>query len=253
MTVEMQNGLLDIIQIDNTNLLFNAMFFLAFTFYLIRSAETNTILSMIVIGGISWVIYGYIKDAGKNSESTRKGMLDALNAEGAKRAGTFNESHRNNVSLTPFSRKGKGFKYLAKNPILVEIAKDLEVMRIFNRGAYADMILLMDNMQKTYTYILSDRYEAEAYLPIFVDIGDEILEQLYQLILVLPLKFKHVYGVNSRELAKNNIERFILLRRKMTLVLESYAKKELGLHVVPLSLPKASDDPFSFASYTKIP
>ena len=249
MISELQN----ILQIDNTGLLFSAMFFLAFTFYLIRSAETNTILSMIVIGGVAWVVYGYIRDSGKNSESTRKGILNALNAEGARRAGTFNETHRNNVALTPFSRKGKGFKYLAKNPILVEIAKDLEVMRIFNRGAYADLILLLDNFNKTYTYILSDRYDAEPYLPIFADIGDEILEQLYQLILVLPLKFKHVYGVNSRELIKNNIERFILLRRKMTRVLESYAKKELGLKVVPLSLPKAADDIFSLASYTKIP
>ena len=243
----------DALQIDNTGLLYTAMFFLAFTFYLIKSADTNTILSMIVIGGVSWVVYEYIKDVGKNSESTRKGVLDALNAEGARRAGTFNESHRNNVALTPFSRKGKGFKYLAKNPILVEIAKDLEVMRIFNRGAYADMILLMDNFNKIYTYILSDRYDAKSYLPIFADVGDEILEQLYQLILVLPMKFKHVYGVNSGELIKNNIERFILLRRKMSQVLESYAKKELGLHVVPLALPKAADDPFSAASYTKIP
>ena len=249
MILELQN----ILQIDNTGLLFSAMFFLAFTFYLIRSAETNTILSMIVIGGIAWVVYGYIRDSGKNSESTRKGILNALNAEGARRAGTFNETHRNNVALTPFSRKGKGFKYLAKNPILVEIAKDLEVMRIFNRGAYADLILLLDNFNKTYTYILSDRYDAEAYLPIFADVGDEILEQLYQLILVLPLKFKHVYGVNSGELIQNNIERFILLRRKMTRVLESYAKKELGLKVVPASLPKAADDIFSLASYTKIP
>ena len=243
----------ELLQSNNTSLLFSSMIILAFTFHLIRSADTNTILSMIVIGGISWVVYGYIRENGRNSENSSKAVLDTLNAEGERRAGTFNETHRNNVTIAPFSRTGKGFKYLAKNTILVEIVKDLEVMRIFNRGAYADLMLLMDNFNKTYTYILSDRYGAELYLPIFADLGDEILEQLYQLILVLPLKFKHVYGVDSGELIRTNIDRFILLRRKMTQVLESYAKKELGVKVVPLTLPKASDDIFSLASYTKIP
>ena len=243
----------DLLQLDNTALLFSAMLFIAFTFHLIRSADTNTILSMIVIGGISWVVYGYIMENGKESENTKKGIIETLNAEGKRRAGTFNETHSNNVTIKPFSRTGKSFKYLAKNEILVEIAKDLEVMRIFNRGAYADLILLMDNFNKTYTYILSDRYNAEAYLSVFADLGDEILEQLYQLILVLPLKFKHIYGVNSEELMKINIDRFILLRRKMSQVLESYAKKELGVKVVPLSLPKASDSPFIQSNYNKLP
>jgi len=243
----------EILQSNNTSLLFSSMIILAFTFHLIRSADTNTILSLIVIGGIGYVVYGYIRENGINSENSSKAVLNTLNAEGTRRAGTFNETHRNNVTIAPFSRTGKGFKYFIKNAILVEIMKDLEVMRIFNRGAYADLILLMDNFNKTYTYILSDRYDAELYLPVFSDLGDEILEQLYQLILVLPLKFKHVYGVNSGELIKSNIDRFILLRRKMTQVLESYAKKELGVKVVPLTLPKASDDIFSLASYTKIP
>ena len=243
----------DLLQLTNTSLLFSAMFILAFTFYLIRGADTNTILSIIVIGGISWIIYNYISENGKDSENTNKSIINTLNNEGARRAGTFNETHRNNVTITPFSRTGKGFKYLEKNAILVEIAKDLEVMRIFNRGAYADLILLMDNYNKTYTYILSDRYDAEAYLSIFADLGDSILEILYQLILVLPLKFKHVYGINSKELITSNIKRFILLRRKMTQILESYAKKELDVKVVPLSLPKAADSPFSINSYTKLP
>ena len=39
----------------------------------------------------------------------------------------------------------------------------------------------------------------------------------------------------------------------MSQVLESYAKKELGVKIVPLALPKASDAPFSPSSYRKIP
>jgi hypothetical protein len=158
-----------LLQLDNTSLLFSAMLFIAFTFHLIRRADTNTILSLIVIGGISWVVYNYIIENGKDSENTKQGIINTLNNEGVKRAGTFNETHSNNVTIAPFSRTGKGFKYLAKNTILVEIAKDLEVMRIFNKGAYADLILLMDNFNKTYMYILSNRYGPEAHLPIFAD------------------------------------------------------------------------------------
>lgn len=249
----MLSELKNIIQIDNTNVLFTSLFVLAFTYHFIRQADTNTLLSMIVIGVIGYVIYGYIRETELNSTTTHNAIVKTLNDEGIRRAGTLNESHANNVSIPYFSRTGKGFKYLAKNKILVQIVKDLEVMRIFNRGAYADLILLMDTFNKTYTYILTNRYDAEAYIPIFVDLGDDILENLYQLILVLPLKFKHVYGIDPRELTQKNIDRFILLRRTMTQVLESYAKKELGVKIVPISLPKAADAPFSLSSYTKIP
>lgn len=249
----MLRELQDILQLSNTSLLFSAIFFIACTFYFIRKSDTNTLLSIIVIGGIIWVVYGYLREAGAKSTNTRQSILKTFDDEGKLRAGTINESHGTNVTIPAFSRTGKGFKYLAKNSVLVEIAKDLEVMRIFNRGAYADLLLLMNTLQKTYMYILADRYDAYTYMPIFADIGDSILENLYQLILVLPLTFKHVYGIDSKTLIQTNIDRFILLRRTMSQVLESYAKKELGVKIVPLALPKASDAPFSPISYRKIP
>ena len=97
-----------------------------------------------------------------------------------------------------------------------------------------------------------ERYNAADTISTFTDLGDSILEIMYGIVLVLPEKFKHIYGVDPDKLVSDNIDKFKLLRRTMTRVLESYAKKELGLNVVPISLPNASDKK-SFASVNKLP
>ena len=141
------------------------------------------------------------------------------------------------------------------NGILVEIAKSIGVVRMFDRARYADLLLLLNQWQKTYVYILSDRYDPGTYISIYNDLGDSILENMYSMILVFPKPntMKHVYDVVPEKLINTNVNRFLVLKRKMTRVLESYCKKEKGIKVVPISLPQAADDVYHRANANRLP
>jgi hypothetical protein len=218
--------------------LFAGALLIAFAFYSIRQSDTNTLLSIIVIAGAVWLAYEYLRNQSKTIDAGQDNKIARLDSEAKWQEGHVAERHADMAALPPFPKKG--FKYIKTNPILVDIATDLNVIRIFDRARYGDMCHLLNSFQKTYEYILSDRYDAGQYLPIFQDLGDAVIENMYSSVFVLPSKLKHVYGVNPDALVQKNIDRFMVLRRKMSSVLESYAKKELGLQVVPLSLPGAN-------------
>ena len=217
---------------------FIGAFLIAFAFYSMRGSETNTLISVIIIGGVLWVGYTYLQGQSARLEKTASNIEGALDDEAKWQQGRVLEAHSNAVTMSPFPKKG--FKYLKMNPILVEIAKDVSIIRMFDRARYGDLCHLLNTYQKTYMYILSDRYDATQYLSVFQDLGDAVLENMYSYIFVLPPKLKHVYGVDPDALLQDNIKRFTVLRRKMSSILANYAKKERGVHVVPDALPSAN-------------
>jgi len=170
------------------------------------------------------------------------GQVVALNKEVKAREGEQVSTFEDKVAVGTFPKKG--VKYLVQNAVLMEIATSFGVVRSFDRARYADLILLLNTFQKTYIYILMERYDVADTISTFTDLGESILELMYSLVLVLPEKFKHIYGVDPDKLVNENIAKFKLLRRTMTRVLESYAKKEAGVNAIPISLPSASDTPF---------
>lgn len=224
---------------------------IAFTFYAIQKSETNTLLAMIVIAGVSWVAFTYLKQQSNTLKAVDTNTVEALNKEIKPREGEQIATFENMYAVRSLPKKG--CKYLVHNELLVEIAVALGVIRTFDRARYADIITLLNQFQKTYMYILLDRYDAQHMISTFTDIGDSILELMYSLVLVLPDKFKHIYCVDPDKLVNDTIDKFIVLRRKMTSVLESYAKKELGVHTVPITLPKSSDTPFSIVNAQRLP
>jgi hypothetical protein len=221
--------------------LFIGTLLLAYAFFSIGKYETNTLLAIIVISGASWLMYGYLAAQAANERSKRAQKVQMLNDEGAARLAFPATSYQDKFHVLPFPKKG--FKYLAMNTILVEIATSLGVVRMFDKARYADLLLLMNQWHKMYVYILSDRYEPCAYLSTFNDLGDSILENMYSMIFVFtsPDALQHVYGVVPEDLLDKNIKRFTVLKRRMTQVLTSYSKKEKGVKTVPLSLPRAAD------------
>lgn len=223
--------------------LFLGLFLWAFAYNSFRNSETNTLLATILFGGIAYVGYMYLAGTSDTLNSSKANVQAALDKEASWLQGQLSSSNADKMWLPAFPKNKKGFTFLASNPVLVEIATNMRLLRMFDRSRYADLCHLLNTYQKTYTYILGGRYNPESYLHTFQDMGDEILELIYGTVFVIPSQnqLKHVYGVDPEILAQNNADRFTVLRRKMTKVLESYAKKEKGLHVVPESLPIGSN------------
>lgn len=207
----------------------------AFTFYSIQSYTTNTLLSIIIIFIISWIGYSYIK--GKNSEDTTKKqqVLESFNKEIDRLDGAPIGSYLDRVEVGAFPKgtnKTSKDRYIGENGALVDIAQSLSKggLRKRDRTRYAELLLLMNRYQRMYMHILMDLEDAELGISTFNDLGDLILENMYSIIFIYPFK---------ESLIQENIIKFTDLRRTMALVLESYAKKELGVHVVPISVPRA--------------
>jgi hypothetical protein len=207
--------------------------------YLLHGNSTEILLQIIILGGIAWFAYGYLQE---RSDTAKKSIINTyshFDKIGAGRA----ETNLDIFNIGAFPKKG--FTYLQKNQVLIDIALDLALLKMFDRAKYGDFLVLMNQFQKTYIYILVERYYFESYFSTFLDIGDQILELMYSMYFVMPSSgLKHVYNVIPSALIEYNINRFTVLRRKMIEILESFGKKQLGVQYITESLPKPSDKPF---------
>lgn len=222
---------------------------IAFTFYSVRQYDTNTLLSIIVIAIVAYVAVGFIDQRSKDQTGKREDTLKMFDKEMARLEGVTAAAYQDNVTVGPFPRgnertgkTGKAGRYIRENQVLVEIATALHRAGLHRRDRvrYADLLLLMNRYQRMYMHILMDREDAAFGLTTFTDIGELILEHLYGLVFVYPL---------NNALVQANITKFTELRRTMTRVLESYAKKELRLPIVPITLPRASDPCKAYKSH----
>lgn len=219
--------------------IFIYLFFGATIAYLLRGNTTEILLQIIILGALAWIIYGYLENKSISIEKTIKDTYGYLDKIGKER----NETNLEIYNISKFPKKG--FIYLQKNQILIDIAIDLSLLKMFDRAKYGDLLILMNQFQKTYIYILTERYYFDSYFKTFIDIGDQILELMYGMYFVMPSSaMKHVYDVIPYELIENNIQRFTILRRKMTKILESFGKKQLGIQYIPENLPKPDDKSF---------
>jgi hypothetical protein len=228
--------------------LFPIVFFSAVFAFFLKSKSTEILLQMIVMGGIAWVAYGYLQnksDSIKNSLNDTYAKLDKISAQ-------RKETNLDIYNISRFPKKG--LQYLYKNQVLVDIVLDLALLKMFDRAKYGDMLILMNQYQKTYIYILTERYYFESYYPTFIDLGDQILELMYGIYFVMPsFPLKHVYNVVPYEIIENNINRFTVLRRKMIEILESFGKKQLGVKYIPESVPKPDDKSFDEIKLRQLP
>ena len=190
---------------------------LAIFYYYISSINQSKILALIVIIIIFYYIYVYLN----NLSSIRQNDITKNDISITKDVINRKEISNENFYIKNFP---KNIKYLLKDNNLMNIVTNLRFIRKFDNAKYTDLINLMDKFMKIYIYILSDRYDAYTYTPIFMDIRYNILEILYSLIIVVPDKFKHIYGLNSYKEIDKSIEEFLKYSRHMLKILENYAK-----------------------------
>ena len=201
-------------------------------------ASDHTLLAvgvMAVLGG--GVIY-YVKDRMTSSSEIAKMLQKHVDSEG-RPAGRLETSFPGSMNL-PKAFPKQGFRYIIENPVFVEIVEDIRVLKLFDKTKYGDIILLMDNLQKTYMYILAGRYDPTSYIGTFTDTKKALIEQFYGLVFSLPAEFKHVYGLDANDLMKRNIDKIHATTTTMSYVLRSYATKTAGLPHVPYVIESPS-------------
>lgn len=202
---------------------------LAFIFYIVSKTNTKILLSIIIIIILSYIAYNYILNISLNKKNNEK----TINKYIEKSLEQVKQTVSKNYVVGIFPDK---IKYLIKDEKLVEIIININFVRKFDKYRYADILNIADEMMKVYIFILSDRYKPEEQFSEFINLRHNILEILYSFYIILPNKFKYIYGVNPYEELKKSITDFTIHTRKMINILENYAKIEKKVYYLEDSL-----------------
>lgn len=224
----------------------------AVLFRQLSGAAGNSLLAMLVLGGGAYVSYreglwgaggaAGGSAAGATAPTTCSTAIAAGAPEGfASAIADRREANTERFSIGRFSR----LRFLPKNPALAAIARDLRFVRTFDKARYADLLLYMEKFQKTYMYILGDRYYLESYVGTLMDLRDSVAETLYSLVFAVPASFRHAYGLAPYPIIQRNIEEFQVLSRKMIKIVENFARSRGDAHfpvVGPRPYEKGRED-----------
>ena len=199
-------------------------------FGLLRQSAPHTLSVIIAFMLIAFAVfyyfyYVYIPNVPKESETDSKGQRMPLIEREAKEplAPKVEAGPVYNVHKYP----KKGFGHLRMNKELEAIVHSVRVVRMFDRARYQELMLTLDQMQKTYMYVLGRRLPHTVGVPSFFDQRDRVFELMYSFYLVTPRKLKHVYGVQPFERLQEAIERLFKATDTMTSVLRNFVRLEL--------------------------
>lgn len=223
----------------------------AILFYQVSHSSPHIITSLILMtlwaaaaGAYIWYQIKKEREIGSAAVAPLKKEYEAATAEGA-----------TGITATNYYIKkfDKTLKFLVASPELVGIADAILYCRISDKWRYRDLLLAMDKLQKVYMYILADRYLARSYIPIFIDLRDNVLELMYSFYVVIPKQYKHVYGVDPHTTLADSITRFQGHSRKMLRILENYSRRHEKDHWVVETDPRPADAPFAPSRAHRLP
>ncbi len=201
----------------NYTYLYICIIFLAIIYNIISYVNINKLVSIIIIIIIGYIlIYAiYINDKNiKENDINSDKILD----------NNLKNLIQPNTDKFYISKIPKNLKYLNKDDKLVKIIENISFIKKFNKSCYTNILINCDKMMKIYIYILSDRYHVDVYLPLILDLRNDILEYMYSLVLIIPIKFKHTYGFDTYLEINKTIKNFIRYSRKMITIIERYGK-----------------------------
>jgi hypothetical protein len=189
---------------------------LAFAYFALTNFKIAHLLAIIIIIIIAIFIYYYLDNLSNNKDINVDYKENTLDNDIKDRDKIFNE----NYYLYKFPKK---IKYLKEDDMLVDIITNIRFTILFNKSRYTDIILNMEKLMKIYIYILADRYDANTYIPIFIDIRNNIIEMLYSMFLLVPNSMKYTYNLNPHQELYKSIDDFILYSRELLETIEKYA------------------------------
>ncbi len=212
---------------DNViNEIYILIILLALLFSFLSATKSNYLIVIIIIILLSYGLYTYIQQLSEFKDKSLQYKNNTLDND-------IKERLETNEKIFFIDIFPKQVKYLKKNDELIKIVTNLRFTIKFNKTRYSDIIINMNKLMKIYIYILSNRYDPVQYIPIFVDIRENIIEILYSLIIVIPNKLRHTYGVDTYKEINNSIQDFTIYSRKMLEIIENYAKIHKGINYIP--------------------
>lgn len=208
------------------------VFVVVIVFHLLSRSEAPTVLAILVLmlGAGAYYAMG-------GSEPAKSEVEASIEERMKKNDRTATPSTSYYIKSFPV----KGLKYLEENDRMLSIAKNLKFLRVFDRARYEDMLLLMDRLQKVYMYILVGRYDCKQGLNTLMDLRELLLKTLYSFYIILPMKTKHMYGLDPHKELDGSIQDATRLTRHMITVLENYAYRECKTPYLDSTSPLAVD------------
>jgi hypothetical protein len=212
---------------------------LAILFFMFCNVSTNSLLAVIIILLIFYASYLYLQQVSNDKTFSLKYIKNTLDND-------IKDRQETNEKIFYIDKFPTKMKYVKKSQELITIANNIRFTIKFNKTRYSDILLNMDKLMKIYIYILSDRYDAVIYIPMFTDIADNIIEIMYSLFMIIPMTLKHTYGFEPYKEIYKSIDQFKEYKSKMLNVIEKYAVIKKNKVYVPDSTYKAHNSITSF-------
>lgn len=220
------------------NFILGFLILVAIVFYQLRHSETVVLLSILIVS--IWGYYAWIswKDYQQSSQETSNKEIEKI-------TDIPKEFEHKSLPTTivdlQFLPK-QSTKYLKRNPLLIDILRDIRFIKMYDKARYYQLVLAMDRYQKTYIYMLIKRYRIQDAIQGFYDLHDLILEYMYSFIVITPVKLRHTYGLNPHERIHFQIEQFLKLSKTMVDILRNFASLELNLPYFPEYVPRTYEN-----------
>lgn len=190
---------------------------LAIVFFILSKQSSSLLITIMIIMILAYYIDIYLRHQQTVENNAFKTSTDKLKND----VKDMVEVSAYNVYI---KENNKQLKYLVKNKNLMTILHNIRFMKKFNKAVYNKIVMYMDKLMKIYVYILADRYDTNTFLPLFSDVKNQILEQMYSYIFIIPESFKHTYGFDPHVEFDKSIADFIKKTNAMQSIIENYAK-----------------------------
>lgn len=201
--------------------LYLILFALAISFSFLSTLHMRYLITIIIVLLFSYIAYIYLDAISNERLKDGTSKEDSINKD-------IKGRREINSSVFYNDRFPKKLKYITKNNELMDILTNIRFVRKFSDSRYGDLILNANKLMKIYIYMLVGRYDINTYIPMFTDIRDNSLEIMQSLIMIIPKRLKHTYGLDTYGEIDRSINRFTEETKEMLDTVSRYARIHLG-------------------------
>lgn len=176
-----------------------AILILAIIFFFISGKSPSILIAIIIIIILGYNYFDKIYNYNQKLRSNYKNKIKILEDDSDK------------------------INYLDNDKSLVELLLNVRFIKIFDNDKYSNMISQSEKLMKLYIFMLGDRYDITERFNSFLNIRNELINNLYSCYLIIPFKLKFIYNLNPQEELKKTINEFIKYTRKMIIIIQKYA------------------------------
>lgn len=184
-----------------------AIFILALIFFFISNKNVSILISIIIIILIGYYFFSKIDKYNQNLQTNFNNKVKKINED---------------IKIKS--------RYLEKDRYLIDLVLNIRFIKLFDEDKYSKLLLHMEEFMKIYIFILADRYDIKDYFSTFINLRTTIIKELYGIYIILPMKLKYVFNINTFETIQETIHKFMKYSRRMIITLENYGFKGKGLY-----------------------